>query len=85
MQSSRTGYAGRTLSCVAFLWQLALVAGFFALAIWLWPNGLLETPLSEFTLAYALRAVVSIASLSVGLTSLYLALVVPLLRRYDEF
>ena len=63
MHTSRTGYAGRTGSCIAFLWRLALVVGFFALAIWLWPNGLLETPLSEFTLGYVLRAVVSIAPL----------------------
>ena len=83
MQTSRAGYPGRTGLWVAFLWQLALVVGFFALAIWLWPIGLLETPLSEYTLGYVLRAVVSIAFLSVGLTSLYLAVVVPLLRGYD--
>jgi hypothetical protein len=84
MQTSRTGYPGRTGTYVAFLWQLTLLVGFFALAIWLWPIGLLETPLSEFTLGYVLRAVVSIAFLSVGLTSLYLVVVVPFLHGYDE-
>jgi len=90
MQTSRTGYPDRTGAgagagaSIAFLWQLGLVVGFFALAIWLWPTGLLETPLSEFTLGYVLRAVVSIASLSVGLTSLYLVVVVPFVRRYYE-
>lgn len=85
MHTSRTDYPARTGAGVAFLWQLALVVGFFALAIWLWPAGLLETPFSEFTLGYVLRAVASIASLSVGLTSMYLVVVVPFLRRYDEF
>ena len=84
MHTSRTGYPARTGAGVVFLWQLALVVGFFALAIWLWPAGLLETPLDEFTLGHILRAVVSIASLSVGLTSMYLVVVVPFLRRYGE-
>jgi len=84
MHTSRTGYPARTGAGVVLLWQLALVVGFFALAIWLWPAGLLETPLSELTLGHVLRAVVSIASLSVGLTSMYLVVVVPFLRRYGE-
>lgn len=84
MQTSKTDCLEWAAIGVAFLWQVGLVVGFFALAIWLWPAGLLETPLSEFTLGYVLRAVVSFAFLSVGITSLYLVVVVPLLRGYAE-
>ena len=84
MQTSDSGFRARTGVSVAFLWQLAVVAGFFALAIWLWPSGLLETPLSAFTPGYVLRAVVSVAFLSVGITSVYLVVIVPFLRGYDE-
>ena len=66
------------------LWQAALVVGFFALAVWLWPAGLLETPLSEIKLEYVLRAVVSILFLSIGATSLYLGVVDPFLKSYSE-
>lgn len=69
---------------VAFLWQLALVVGFFVLAIWLWPDDLLESPLAELSLENALRAIVSVTSLSAGITSLYLVAVVPLVRGYTE-
>ena len=69
---------------VAFLWQLALVIGFFVMATWLWPAGLLETPLKELTLENVLRAIVSVTSLSAGITSLYLVAVVPLVRGYTE-
>lgn len=69
---------------VAFLWQLALVFGFFVLAIWLWPDALLESPLAELSLENALRAIVSVTSLSAGITSLYLVAVVPLVRGYTE-
>lgn len=84
MQTSRTGYPEWAGIGVALLWQLALVVGFFALATWLWPAGLLETPLSEFTLGYFLRAVVSVAFLSVGITSLYLVVVDPFVQGYSE-
>ena len=69
---------------VALLWQLTLVVGFFALAIWLWPAGLLETPLNKLTLENVLRAIVSVTSLSAGITCLYLTMVVPLVRGYTE-
>ena len=69
---------------VALLWQLTLVVGFFALAIWLWPAGLLETPLNKLTLENVLRAIVSVTSLSAGITSLYLVAVVPIVRGCTE-
>ena len=69
---------------VAFLWQLALVAGFFVLAIWLWPADLLESPLTDLSLENVLRAIVSVTSLSAGITSVYLVVVVPLVRGYTE-
>ena len=69
---------------VALLWQLTLVVGFFALAIWLWPAGMLETPLNKLTLENVLRAIVSVTSLSAGITCLYLTMVVPLVRGYTE-
>jgi hypothetical protein len=84
MQTSNSDYRARTGVGVAFLWQVVVVAGFFALAIWLWPSGLLETPPSEFTPGYVLRAVVSVAFLSVGITSVYLVVIVPFLRGYEE-
>ena len=69
---------------VAILWQLALVVGFFAMAIWLWPADLLETPLTQLTLEDVLRAIVSATFLSAGITSLYLIVVVPLVRVYTD-
>ncbi|HKI65447.1 MAG TPA: hypothetical protein VKA16_12585 [Burkholderiales bacterium] len=84
MQTFKTGYSEWAGIGVAFVWQLALVVGFFALAIWLWPVGLMETPLPEFTLGHVVRAAVSVTFLSVGITSLYLVVVVPLVRGYAE-
>lgn len=69
---------------VAFLWQLALVVGFFVMAAWLWPAGLLETPQTGLTLENVLRAIVSVTFLSVGITTSYLVAVDPLVRRYTE-
>lgn len=82
MQTSTTGYPKRARIVVAFLWQLTLVVGFFALATWLWPADLLETPLSELTLGYVLRTVVSVMFLSLGVTTLYLVAVEPFVRGY---
>jgi hypothetical protein len=69
---------------IVILWQLGLVVGSFALALWLWPAGLLEAHLFGLTLEYVFRAVVSIAFLAVGITSLYLVAVEPFARIYTE-
>ena len=37
MRTSRTGYLKWAGIGAALLWQAALVVGFFALAVWLWP------------------------------------------------
>lgn len=84
MRTSRAGYPRWAGIGVALLWQAALVIGFFALAIWLWPAGLLGTPLSEIKLEYLLRAVVSLSFLSIGVTSLYLVVVHPFVKSYSE-
>ena len=84
MRTYRAGYPQWAGIGVALVWQLTLVVGFFALAIWLWPAGLLGTPLSEITLEYLLRAVVSISFLSVGITTLYLVVVHPFVKGYSE-
>ena len=84
MRTSRTGYLKWAGIGAALLWQAALVVGFFALAVWLWPAGLLGTPLSEIKLEYVLRAVVSILFLSIGATSLYLGVVDPFVKSYSE-
>jgi NhaP-type Na+/H+ and K+/H+ antiporter len=84
METSETGFRRWAGVGIRILWPLALIVGFFALAIWLWPTGLLETPLSGFTLERVVRAVVSLTFLSVGLTSLYLVVVVPFVHGYAE-
>jgi len=84
MRISRVGYSKWAGVGVALLWQVAFVIGIFVLAVWLWPAGLLGTPLSEIKLEYLLRAVVSLSFLSVGVTGLYLVLVHPFLKSYSE-
>lgn len=84
MQTSVTRYVGWVSAGITLVWQLTFVAGSFALATWLWPPGLLETPLGDLPLSNAIRAVVSVAFLSVGITSIYLVLVVPFVRSYGE-
>jgi hypothetical protein len=84
MLTSGTDYPKWTGIGVAVLWRLALILGFFAMAIWLWPAGLLETPLTELTPWNFLCAVVSVAFLSVGITSLYLVVVDPFVQVYSD-
>ncbi len=84
MHTSKTSYPVWVGICVAYLWRLALVVGYFALALWLWPGSVLQTPLSAFTLGFALRALVSVACLSVGITSLYFVAIEPFVLGYTE-
>lgn len=85
MRTSRIGYPEWTgIGVALLLWQLVLVVGLFAFAIWLWPAGLLGTPLSKITLEYLLRAVVSVSFLSIGITSLYFVVVDPFVKGYAE-
>ncbi len=84
MRTSTTRYPGWVDVGVSFVWQLTFVAGCFALAVWLWPSGLLETSLETLTPGHALRALVAVAFLSVGITSLYLVVVEPFVRGYGE-
>ena len=84
MRTSTFGYSKWAGVGVALLWQIALVVVVFALAILLWPPGLLGTPLSEINLAYLLRVAVSLFFLSVGLTSLYLVLVLPFAKSHSD-
>jgi pheromone shutdown protein TraB len=64
--------------------QLALVVVIFALAIWLWPVGLLSTPSAGIALGDILLLVVSVMFLLAGVTSLYFVLVEPFVRGYVE-
>ena len=84
MRTSTTRHLGWVGAGVSLVWQLAFVAGSFALAGWVWPSGLLETPLARLTLSYVVRAPVSVAFLSVGITGLYLVAVEPFVRGYGE-
>ena len=84
MHTSKSRYPEWASIGVALLWQLACLVIFFALASWLWPAGLLETPLSALTFGVVVRAVVSVLFLSIGITSLYLVAVEPFLRGYAE-
>jgi hypothetical protein len=84
MHAPQTGYSKWAGIGIAIAWQTAFVGGCFVMAVWMWPAGLLETPLSELTLGPIVRAVVSVAFLSVGVTSLYLAAVEPFVRGYAE-
>jgi hypothetical protein len=64
--------------------QLALVFVLFALAIWLWPAGLLSTSISGIVPGDILLLVVSVMFLLAGFTSLYFVMVEPFVRGYVE-
>jgi hypothetical protein len=84
MQTFKLSFAEWRNIGVAFLLQLALVVSLLALAIWLWPARLPYGPLSALTLEHVVRSLGSIAFLLVGITSLYLVVVEPLIWGYVE-
>jgi hypothetical protein len=69
---------------VGLFFQLVLVVVMFALAIWLWPAGLLSTPPSGFVPENILLPVVSVMFLLAGVTSLYFVMLEPFVRGYVE-
>jgi hypothetical protein len=57
--------------------QLGLLIAVFALGIWLWPEGLLDTPVPRITLASWLWAGAAIGSGALGLLMSYFVLAEP--------
>lgn len=84
MHNSKASYIKWAGIAVTFLWQAAFIIGCFVMAVWMWPSQLLENPFDELTWDVALRAIVSVSALSVGITSLYLIAVSPFVRGYAE-
>lgn len=72
MRSSKLRFSEWLDIGVAFIFQLIVVVGMFAAAIWLWPSSLSHVGLAEITLEHVIRVVVSVASFSAGVTALYL-------------
>jgi len=84
MRTSTLSFRGLLKIGFGLFLQLALVFVIFALAIWLWPAGLLSTPLSGIMPGDILLLVVSMMFLLAGFTSLYFVMVEPFVRGYVE-
>jgi hypothetical protein len=84
MQTSKFSFAGWLEDAFVLLLQLTVVVVFFAIAIWLWPQGLWRMQLSGIAPEHVVRAVASIMFLLVGITSMYIVVVEPFVRGYRE-
>ena len=80
METSNLGFADWLDVGFELLTQLALVVGIFALAIWLWPDGILDTPLASIAFGMALSALGSVVVWLVGLVALYFVVVEPIYK-----
>ena len=80
METSRLGFADWLDVGFELLTQLALVVGIFALAIWLWPDGILDAPIASIAFGMALSAMSSVVVWLVGLVALYFVVVEPVYK-----
>jgi len=82
MQTSKLCFAGWLEGGFELLLRLTAVAVFFAIAIWLWPRGLLQIELAGITPEHVVRVITSIMFLLIGITSIYFVVVEPFVRAY---
>ena len=80
METSSLGFADWLDVGFELVMQLALVVWIFALAIWLWPDGILDAPLASIAFGTALSALGSVAVWLVGLVALYFVVVEPIYK-----
>jgi hypothetical protein len=69
---------------IDFALQLALLAALFAFAVWLWPNGVLDKPVSMIALGDWLWAAGAVSVAALGSMMLYFVLVEPILEGLRE-
>ena len=60
-----------------FVFQLLLVAGVFYLGGWIWPEGMLKTPIAKIALGDWLQSLAAIVVYGLGLVMAYFVLVEP--------
>ena len=67
-----------------FVTQLMLVTAIFTFGVISWPDGIFDAPLAQIPLSNAIAAAASLLALALGLSGLYLVVVEPFARSYEQ-